>query len=128
MALKDLTIDQAEILEELIENTVGASIRYDINQKAVVFLPEALRSLSIPKKILIYLLALKGWPYVLESADVSQEAQPKDISKVIMENGSTVRNNLKSLLKEGFVQKNVTKYSISTVATTRIGDFIKSGR
>lgn len=128
MALKDLTIDQTKILEELIENTVGSFIRYDTNQKAVVFLPEALRELSVLKKILIFLLALKGWPFVLESEDISQEAQPKDIAKAIMENGSTVRNNLQSLLKDGFIQKGVTKYSISTLATTRIEDFIKNGR
>ncbi len=128
MALKDLTIDQSKVLEDLIEKNVSSYIRYETNQKIVVFLPEALRGLSVAKKIIVFLLALKGWPYVCDSEDISQEAQPKDIAKAIVENGSTVRNNLQSLLKDGFVQKNVTKYSISTVATTRIEDFIKNER
>ena len=128
MALKDLKIDQGQMLEELIESSVSSHIRYDINQKAVIFLPEALRNLSVQKKILIYLLALRGWPYVIESTDISQEAQPKDIAKAIMENGSTVRNNLQSLLKDGLILKGTTKYSISQIAITRIEDFMREER
>ncbi|WKZ26095.1 MAG: hypothetical protein QY322_02170 [bacterium] len=128
MALKDLTIDQGQMLEELIESSVSSYIRYDINQKAVIFLPEALRNLSVQKKILIYLLALRGWPYVIESTDISQEAQPKDIAKAITENGSTVRNNLQSLLKDGLILKSATKYSISQIAITRIEDFMREER
>lgn len=128
MALKDLTIDQGKLQEELIENSITLHVRYDTNQKMVVFLPDASKNLSIPKKILVYLLALKGWQYVLDSQEISQEAQPKDISKAIMENGSTVRNNLQILLRDGFIQKNGTKYSISTIAINKIQDYLQNGK
>ncbi len=126
MALSDLIIDQNSLQESLIENIVSQYIRYDPNQRVVVFLPEKVNELTIAQKIIMYLLALKGWQYLNDTNNISQEAQPKEISEVISENGSTVRSNMQFLLKEGLVQKKPTGYSVSSISINKVQNFLLS--
>jgi len=124
MALKDLTIDQNALQEELIESLVASYIRYDVSQRVVIFLPEKVQELTIPQKIVVYLLALKGWQYFDNSENVLQDAPPKAIAEAIMENGSTTRSNLQILLKKGLILKNSTKYSIPSIAIHKIQNYL----
>ena len=126
MALKDLTIDQNALQEELIESLVTSYIRYDINQKLVVFVPENIRNLTIPRKIVLYLLALRGWQYFDNSQDIPQDARPKDIAIAVMENGSTIRSYLQVLLKRGLIQNISGKYSIPPVSIGMIQNYLQN--
>lgn len=126
MALKNLIIDQDVLQEQLIEDLLSTYIRYDINNKAVVFVPEKINELSSPHKIVIYLLALKGWKYVSDSLDVSLVAKPKDIAGAIMENGSTIRSHLQILLKKGLIQKSSAGYSIPPIAINMVRGYLQS--
>lgn len=105
MALKDLTIDQELIEEEIIEQVVSPYVRYDPKQKSVVLLPGDDGKLNIPQKIALYLLSLKGWKFIEEAKDVTTEAMPKEISVAISENNSTVRNHLQNLRQKGIIYK-----------------------
>src|SRR5258706_8499050 len=106
MPLKDLTIDQNALEENLIENLISPYLRYDLRQKSIVFLRDKLSSLSISQKIVLYLLALRGWQYFKDASDTAQYAKPKDIAVATGENGSSIRTNLQVLLKMGLIQKN----------------------
>jgi DNA-binding MarR family transcriptional regulator len=125
MALKDLIIDQNILQEEIIEKIVSPYVRYDIDQKAVVFLPDSFRILSVQQRIIIYLVALKGWKYFEEGEKISEDVQPKEIADSLKENGSTVRSHLQALIRRGMVQKKVKNYSISLSAFNKVEDFIK---
>lgn len=126
MALKDLVIDQNALNEELIENLVSSYVRYDVNQKVIVFLPEKMQELAIPHKIVIFLLALRGWEYFENATDIPQDAQPKDISIAIMENGSTTRTYLQVLLKKGLVKKVSAKYSVLPTTINKIQNYLQN--
>lgn len=105
MAIKDLTIDQESIEEEIIEQIVSPYVRYDLKQKSIVFLPREDGKLNIPQKITLYLLSLKGWKFIEGVKDVTMEAMPKEVGEAIGENNSTVRNHLQNLRETGLIYK-----------------------
>lgn len=126
MALKDFVIDQNLLQEEIIEKIVSPYVRYDEDQKAVAFLPDSSRSLSIPQRIVIYLVAIKGWRYFEKGKEIPEEARPKEIASSLRENGSTIRSHLQTLLKKGMIQKKSERYSIAIYAFNKVEDFIKN--
>lgn len=107
MALKDLTIDYDKVQEGRIERIIGPSVQYDEKQKLVVLTRRG-RQLSIDLKILVYLIARKGWQFFdfkrNEERPV-EEAQPKEIAEIILENRSTVRRHLMELKNDGWIHK-----------------------
>jgi len=109
MALKDLTIDYGKVQEEQIEQIVGSYIRYDERQGLVILGREG-RELSVDQKILVYLIARKGWRFFefkKEEERPAEEARPKEIAEGIFENRSTVRRHLMELKNDGWVHKAV---------------------
>lgn len=107
MALKDLTIDYGEVQEKQIERIVGPYVRYDEKQGLVVLSKEG-RELSIDPKILVYLIARKGWQFFefkKEEERPIEEAQPKEIAENIAENRNTVRRYLMRLKSGGWIHK-----------------------
>jgi len=107
MALKDLTINYGKVQEEQIERIVGPYVRYDEKQGLVVLSREG-RELSVDPKILVYLIARKGWQFFdfkrREERPI-EGAQPKEIAENIFENRSTVRRHLMELKNNGLVHK-----------------------
>ena len=125
MALKDLIVDQEVIEEELIEKIVSPYVRYDPKQKLVVLVNDGDR-LDISQKITVYLLALKGWRFIEGGKDMPLEAFPKEISAAIVENGSTVRNHLQVLRREGVINKTPSgKYTILPQGVNRVKKLLK---
>lgn len=107
MALKDLTINYGEVQEKQIERIVSPYVRYDEKQGLVIFNKEG-RELSIDLKILVYLIARKGWQFFDFKRDEErpvEESQPKEIAENISENRSTVRRRLMEIKNDGWVYK-----------------------
>ena len=107
MALKDLTIDYGKVQEEQIERIIAPYVKYDENQRLVVFTGEGKR-LSVGSKILVCLIAQKGWQFFdfkkKEKRPV-EEVQPKEIAERIFENRNTVRRYLMELKNDGWIHK-----------------------
>lgn len=114
MPLKDLLIDVNEHTEQLIEEIVTPYARYDNVNKRIVFLHGA-RELNVRSRILLYLCALRGWPFVSEEMTNEIEAKPVEIEKLTGIPGGSLRPLLKQLLDDHLIQYNDGKYSVSPI-------------
>lgn len=110
MPLKDLTIDKSKATENLIESIIKPYIRYDTNSKSIFFLPGA-EELNNIKKVLVYLVALKGWKFVTDEP-TPYEAKPDTISKHTGTKGNTLRPILSGLKERKIIIVKSGKYSI----------------
>lgn len=111
MALKDHTIDSSKISEEQIETIISSYIKYDLVRNLVVLLPNA-QKLSNERKILLYLVALRGWPFISPTKTPSEEASPQEISQKTHVLGGSVRPILKSLTDQQILKKEDGKYQL----------------
>ncbi len=123
MALKDLTIKGSVLTEKQVEVIVSSYIRYDVKEKQIVFLP-ASNSLPNKQRVLVYLVALQGWPF-LTSEPVPTDAAPASIEKAVHINGGTLRPILKEL-KDGHIISVTGKlYRVHSVALLQIMSILK---
>lgn len=105
MSLKDLTVNIDQIAEEALENALGDYIRYDPS-KRVITLTLLGQKLDQKKKVLVYLLAQKGWKFVLDDIETEglppEGAKPKDLGGAL-NIGDSIRPVLKNLRDDGLV-------------------------
>jgi hypothetical protein len=114
MALKSLIASKASLAEDAIEKIIANFTRFDVDERAIVFTPEA-HGLSIKAKILIYLVALQGWPYVVDQP-VPADAKPADIGEDTGIPGNTLRPILKELKDRNVIVEQGGRYSVRAVA------------
>lgn len=124
MPLKDLMIKGTVLREKQIEELVSDYVRYDPETKEIILLPAA-NSLKNNAKILIYLVALQGWPFVTKEP-VPTDATPATIEHALHIPGNTIRPILKGLKDSHMILVKGRSYSIHPAALAHIRDEISS--
>ena len=118
MALKDLVASKSSLAEDVIERIISDYVRFDPDHKEIVFTPEA-HGLSNKAKTLIYLVALQGWPYVMEET-VPLDAKPGEIEEQTNIAGGTLRPLLKELKDRNVISERGGRYSVRAAALRTI--------
>jgi len=118
MALKDLIASKASLTEDAIEEIIADYARFDPDHRAVVFTPEA-HQLPVKTKVLIYLVALQGWPFVLDES-VPVDAKPAEIEESTGISGGTLRPILKEMKDRNVIQERGGRYSVNAAALPSI--------
>jgi hypothetical protein len=114
VALRDLVVSQAELTESQIEELIEPYIRYDVTTKRLVVLPPA-SELNNRQRVIAYLIALSGWPFVLPDDFPPIALTPAELSRALSIPGGTLRPILKQLKDERLIQENDGRYSVSHV-------------
>ncbi len=118
MPLRDLAVNTDELEERWIEEIVEPYVNYDVDKENLILLPKA-SSLSTRAKVLLYLVALKGWPYLTDNK-VSVSAKPAQIGNELGVHGGTLRPALKELKDARLVSMDGQAYEISIPALPNV--------
>lgn len=110
MALKDLVAEKDALDEAAIERIISAFVRYDVGAKAITFTP-TFTGISIKAKILVYLVALRGWKFVLDEV-APNDARPSDIEAATGIPGGSLRPALSSLRDSHLIAEKDSRYSV----------------
>ena len=110
MALKDHTTDSAKLSEEMIEGIINGLVKYDPNNLTIHLLPKT-HNFSAEKKILLFLVALRGWSFIVKDTSLS-DASPTEIEKNTGVRGGTVRPILRSLVQSKMLIDHKGRYEM----------------
>ena len=113
MALKDLIASKAALAEEVIEEIVSEFARYDPDHKTIILTPKA-HDLPSKAKVLIYLVALQGWPFVVDEP-VPTDSKPGEIEQYTGIMGGTLRPILKELKDRSVIIERGGRYFVRDV-------------
>jgi hypothetical protein len=126
MALTDHVTDSAKLKEEEIESIITDFLKYDPTNKAVVFLPKTY-GLSAEKKILLHLVALRGWRFVSKEDSPAADALPREIERVTGVPGGTLRPTLRALVQSKMLDCRKGRYEIPAHNLGRVRDAMAGG-
>jgi hypothetical protein len=118
MGLKDLIASKSSLAEDVIEEIVSEYVRYDTDHKAVFLTPEG-HDLSGKSKVLIYLVALQGWPFIIDGM-ATTDPKPGEIEEHTGIPGGTLRPLLKELKDRRIIIEKGGRYSVLSAALQSI--------
>jgi hypothetical protein len=120
MALKDLISDRTTLPEQVVEGIVKDYVSYHPKDKKIGLTASASR-LSNKQKVLVYLVALQGWPFVVDKeVKVPTDARSVDIENELAMRGGTLRPLLSHLLDLHLVINRNQRYSVNSASINEI--------
>lgn len=110
MPLKDLIAQKAKFTEEAIEEIVSDYVRYDIEEREIIFTPKA-SELSNKARALVFLVAQEGWQFVLDEA-IDLRMTPSRIAEMTGIHGPSLRPILGQLKDLRLISAKASHYSV----------------
>lgn len=126
MALKDLLVSKAVLAEEAIEKIVAGHVHYDAEAKEIT-LSHAGAALPAKKKLLVYLVALQGWPYVVSEEPIPTDASPAELVEQLGVPGGTIRPMLMDLADRHLAVNRNGRYSVRASSLHAITAELEAG-
>lgn len=122
--LNDLLVDEDEINEKLLTETLGEYLRIG-QDSGEIFFQEPFHQIDAGRRVAITLLAQKA----RNALDLSEEKRlaPSKISQLSGIKKGTVYPTVRDLEKEGYVKSENGEYWIPTAKIKNVSDYIEGG-
>ncbi|TXC73704.1 hypothetical protein FSZ31_02935 [Sphingorhabdus soli] len=123
MSLKDLIADASKLDEGAIESVIAPFVKYDPSAERIIFTPSGV-ALSHENKVLVYLTAVAGWPFVSDTPP-EHPTKPADLGSALGIPGGSLRPVLKKLKDLHLLANDAGHYSIQSANLTHIEAYVK---